>query len=774
VPDQSLHSTALCSDGPLGLARPLRRFLLLALSCGCTFSLILTIMSARSLAQQPLPQQPYSFYPGGPAPDGRAATPQYPNRVCSFTEPAADNPAAPAPTAQLSFRDQGPNDLQTEIVRPIPTAAGDPNSLSPGSQPWTGGPPDRLAQVPAGPEVMRPGAPLVPPTQPAGAAAAGVQPPSEPSRAMFQSIASPFDPTQFRLPTLGLPPGLGTPEPTPEVQREYGQFVEREIVPENTIRVVVGRAKVIVLREKPRRIYIPDENVAGFQVVTDQEFAVVGKKPGSTVLNLWFPDPSDPNDQRKDRTLSYMVVVLPDPERAALEVIAERRRLEAQVKAFEQALKVLEREIKVAFPDSAVQLSLVGEQVVVRGQAKDVVEAAQILRIVAEHTPTRRRSKVESRSVNVAFIPGLGDEQAAVNAIRELLEGNANLVNLLRIPGEQQVKLLVTVAEVNRNAARSVGINFDMKQGAAEIGQFTGGLLTALGSHGTSVNLPVSLDNGQTFIAIQALRTLNLARSLAEPNLTALNGRAANYLVGVSFPIPTSVVTPGGAAQSVSYQNTGISLQFVPYITDRDRIRLQVSATVSTPSVTQTQVSGAAVPSQITQRQFSTTVELRDGQTLTVAGLIQNNMTTQSNRVPLWGDLPIIGRTGGLDNVASQEQELVVLVTPLLVHPLDMCKTPPLPGNDVFEPGDVEFYLLGHLEGRRTQDYRASVRTDYCRQKRYCDCDDLFIIGPHGSSYGCCKTGNGPCLPCPPAAAGNPPPEPVPTPAPGLVQPPAR
>ena len=120
-----------------------------------------------------------------------------------------------------------------------------------------------------------------------------------------------------------------------------------------------------------------------FKIVTDQEFAVVGKKTGRTVLDLWFPDPRDPNDQRKDRTLSYMVVVLPDPERAALDVLEERRRLEAQVKAFEQALKVLEREIKQAFPDSAVQLSLVGEQVVVRGESKDVVEAAQILRIVA-------------------------------------------------------------------------------------------------------------------------------------------------------------------------------------------------------------------------------------------------------------------------------------------------------------------------------------------------------------------------------------------------------
>ena len=260
-------------------------------------------------------------------------------------------------------------------------------------------------------------------------------------------------------------------------------------------------------------------------------------------------------------------------------------------------------------------------------------------------------------------------------------------------------------------------------------------------------------------MAIQALRTLNFARSLAEPNLTTLNGKPANFQAGGSFPIPTSVVTPGGAAQSVSYQNFGVALQFVPYITDRDRIRLQLNASVSTPAITTTQVSGAQVPSQIAQRQFSTTVELREGQTLTVAGLIQNNFSGTSKRIPLWGDLPIIGRTGGNDSLTSGEQELVVLVTPLLVHPLDICKTPPLPGSDVFEPGDIEFYLLGHLEGRRSQDYRASVRTDFARQERYIHCNDLYIIGSHGTTYGCCKP-SGPCQgpcpsPCPAPATGG-------------------
>ena len=407
------------------------------------------------------------------------------------------------------------------------------NTFSSVGQPWPGGPTERLAQNPTSPEIIRPGVPAVQGTR------------RHPNRARLRlnpanpvpGVASPFDPTQFRLPTLGLPPGLGTPEPTPEIKREYGQFVEREITPENTIQVVVGRAKVIVLREKPRRIYIPDENVAAFQVVTDQQFAIVGKKIGRTILNLWFPDPRDPSDQNKDRVLSYMVVVLPDPERAALDVLEERKRLEAEVKAFQQALKALEREIKEAFPDSAVQLSLVGDQVVVRGESKDVIEAAQILRIVAEHTPTARRTKVDSKNVNVAFIPGLGDEQAAVNAIREILQGSPDMVNLLRVPGEQQVMLMVTVAEVNRTAARTIGMDFSIVNGRFAMLQDTGGLLTATSVASGAAqaltqvggNLPTAIDNGNVLMAIQALRTLNFARSLAEPNLTTLNGKPANF-----------------------------------------------------------------------------------------------------------------------------------------------------------------------------------------------------------------------------------------------------
>ncbi len=87
-----------------------------------------------------------------------------------------------------------------------------------------------------------------------------------------------------------------------------------------------------------------------------------------------------------------------------------------------------------------------------------------------------------------------------------------------------------------------------------------------------------------------------------------------------------------------------------------------------------------------------------------------------------------------------------MLVTPVLVHPLDRCKTPNVPGSDIFEPGDIEFYLGGHLEGLRSEDFRASVRTDFARQAAYLDCENVYIIGPKGPSYGCCALG--PCSRC--------------------------
>jgi pilus assembly protein CpaC len=300
----------------------------------------------------------------------------------------------------------------------------------------------------------------------------------------------------------------------------------------------------------------------------------------------------------------------------------------------------------------------------------------------------------------------------------------------------------VTVAEVNRAAARSIGLNFSItnNDGVRVFSQLTGNLVSQL----DQINLPITLDNGQTAVALNALRTLNYARSLAEPVLTTMNGQNASFQAGGEFPVPVVTGATAVGLQGVRFIPFGVLLNFTPYITDKDRIRLTVAADVSTRDLSiGTNIGGAGVGAGnannvpgLTTRNFQTTVELREGQTLAVAGLLQTNMGGDSSRVPLFGDLPIFGRLASSDRLTSAEQELVVLITPELVHPLEPDELLPLPGVDLIEPGDLEFYLLGRLESRRDYDYRSPVRTDIHKMLRYRSCEDIYIYGPKGHSTG--------------------------------------
>jgi pilus assembly protein CpaC len=302
--------------------------------------------------------------------------------------------------------------------------------------------------------------------------------------------------------------------------------------------------------------------------------------------------------------------------------------------------------------------------------------------------------------------------------------------------------LRVTVAEVNRAALRSIGVNFviNNSRGLA-FANLTGNVIEQLDSGSglqqivsgnTNLNLPAVLDNGQVFLAINALRNLNFARSLAEPVLTAMNGQAATFQAGGQFPVPVVTGFTAAGLQGVSYVPFGVQLSFTPFVTDKDRIRLVIGAEVSTRDLeTGTTVGTSSVPG-LNTRNFNTTVELREGQTLAVAGLLQSNYGATADRVPFFGDLPIIGRFAAFDRATAGEQELVILISPELVHPVEPDKVQPLPGSDIFEPGDLEFYLLGRLESRRSADYRSPVRTDFHRMVRYTHCEDVFIGGPHG------------------------------------------
>jgi pilus assembly protein CpaC len=574
------------------------------------------------------------------------------------------------------------------------------------------------------------------------------EPPVEPPRTADElppvetpDPSRPFAPEQVRLPLLGGARPIGsTPRPTQETIEEFRRFVAGTIDPENTLDLVVGRPRILVLRQTPRRVQIADENVARVTVITDTELSVDGMDVGTTVLNIWFGEPGN------EQVLSYLVRVIPDPE------LKDR---------LERVYEALADEINRAFPESVVRLSLVGDKVVVSGQAKDIIEAAQILRVVSANAPGGGRDQIAIeeipvQSINLVTATDEFGELPAQGLQNFLLRDiGRNVINLLEVPGEQQVMLRVTVAEVNRAAARSIGVDFTIMNdaGTPVFASLTGGLLptTVTGSSTSTTvvggNIPVNIDNGQVFLVIQALRNLNLARSLAEPTLTTLNGQPAQFRAGGEFPVPAATQSFGGVGQSVAFVPFGVQVRFIPYITDRDRIRLQVGASVSTrdpalgTNVGGSPLAGGTSVSGLNSRTFQTTVELREGQTLAVAGLIQNNFGANSIRVPLIGDWPIVGNFFARNSTSSAEQELVILVTPELVHPLEACETPPLPGADVFEPGDVELYLLGRLESRRAEDFRSSARTDHERLKQYRECQDRFITGPYGQTYGCCPNG---------------------------------
>lgn len=533
-----------------------------------------------------------------------------------------------------------------------------------------------------------------------------------------------------------------TPSPGPKTAEKFDKYVSGFVDTEATMELISGRTRLLILKHTPKRIQIADDAVAEFTVLTKDQITLIGKAVGVTVITMWF---ADPNDATKEDIMTFHVRVLPDPE---------------ILRRLERVYKTLQDQINCAFPDSVICLHVVGDKLVVTGEAKDIAECAQILKIIRAnanppggHSGTARIPTDRQKPARDPNNPSEPNGQPLVPGVDDyLLEGASWIVNMIRIPGEQTVNLKVTIAEINRSAARSIGLNFAlfnndgtpylisntglMGVGGPALG-FGGGGIGATTTGGSSApNILAQLDNGQVRLAITALRNLKYAKLMAEPNLATINGQTANFRAGGQFPVPVlSGAGFGNVLQGVSYTPYGIDLNFTPYITDRDRIRLVLNADVTGLDLDTNRVNnnigGFSVP-YLRQRRVDTTVEMREGQTLAVAGLIQNTASGESTRVPFFGDLPVLGNLFGVNRVSAGEQELVILVTPELVHPLDCKDRLPLPGQDLFEPTDCEFYILGRIEGHRQADYRSPIRTDWQRIRQYKQMEATYIAGPTG------------------------------------------
>jgi pilus assembly protein CpaC len=334
---------------------------------------------------------------------------------------------------------------------------------------------------------------------------------------------------------------------------------------------------------------------------------------------------------------------------------------------------------------------------------------------------------ISSVGASVVISGQVGDSQTATE-VRNLVEayvgslatpGSVKISNLLTIAGTPQVQLEVRFAEVSRIALRQIGFNFWTNQGT-----LTGGLLSAgtapqglapdLGSTALqrAAGLPVIaspiqgafqfLFANSTTSAFPLSATLSLlssrgfAKTLAEPTLVALSGQEASFLAGGEFPVPI----PQALGQVViEYKKFGIQLKFQPFVLGDESIQLKLATSVSdidpTAGISMNQVT---VPG-LTQRESSTTVRLRDGQSFAIAGLLSDKMRSTVNKVPLFGDIPLLGTLFRSNSFRREESELLVVVTAHLVQPVGAGRRLAMPGGDeISDPNDLELFLLGFEE----------------------------------------------------------------------------
>jgi pilus assembly protein CpaC len=279
---------------------------------------------------------------------------------------------------------------------------------------------------------------------------------------------------------------------------------------------------------------------------------------------------------------------------------------------------------------------------------------------------------------NLVILTGTVTEARIGRQALELARATgATVVDNLMAPAPQQVMLQVRIAEVSRNVLREFStqlrlLNPDLLEG-------TGDLQIETVSDGL-VRLLLLDPRASVEAIFRALRSTGEVRTLAEPNLVAADGATASFLAGGEFPFPSvqQAGAPGQAsAITIQWREFGVRLNFVPVITAAGNIRLQVAPEVSSLDfATGLSVGGIAVPALLTRR-AETEVELRDGQTFAIAGLLDNNTLETVSRIPLLGDLPIIGALFRSRSRRQNRTELLVLVTPRLVAPLDV--PPPLP-----------------------------------------------------------------------------------------------
>lgn len=406
--------------------------------------------------------------------------------------------------------------------------------------------------------------------------------------------------------------------------------------------VALNKTVPLAFERAVRDIVVGNPDIADVIVRAADQVYIVGKTVGDTNIFLIGPD---------NKVL---------------------RRIEIAVRLDVESLK---DSIAQHLPDESIEVTSVGDSIILSGQARTDGAAAQ-----------------------------------ARNLARRHVKGDENVINMIKIRTEQQVLIQVRVAEIQKTALKELGIRHAANSAGTTATQFKladndatlAATIRQLGptttDSGFAATILVSnlIDNLTT--TFQLLETQGMVRNLAEPNLVAVSGESANLLAGGEYPVPV----PGAdGTVSIEYKPFGVSLAFVPVVLDSGRISLkletEVSAITTANSITYPVGSSTVTVRSFTVRRANSTVELPSGGSFMIAGLLQNDVTAALGGVPGIMEMPILGSLFKSTSFQRNETELVILVSALMVKPTDP-KNLTLPTDGFVVSNDLSRFLLGRLQ----------------------------------------------------------------------------
>ncbi len=489
----------------------------------------------------------------------------------------------------------------------------------------------------------------------------------------------------------------------------------REIIePEILMKIEPSKSKIIRTNYPIVRSAVSNPEIVDIQTFGSNEFEVIGKGVGETSLTFWYELPNGQIDY-----LRYLVEVNDEGQKH---------------KKNEKRYLKLQSRINEMFPNSQVFLVPIEDKVIVRGQARDSKEAADILQMLGQFSGGNGRGGGGrggrfggggGGGGNYLYGGAPGGNQFWLDDIQSTrADGNRNgqdnaydeqgsqisprnFINLLKVPGVQQVMLKVRIAELVRNSNRSVGTDISTL--------FDSGSFSHLLGSGGGGNVSAILSDGDVQFFLTAVGTHGYGKILAEPTLITISGKSARFLAGGEFAVPTTVGVGGVGGIATTFRGFGTELEFTPTVVDKDLIRLEVSPSFSTLN---NDATVAGIPG-LNRRSVDTTVDLREGQWLAVAGLIQDEQGGQKTRLPYVSEVPFVGGLFSRRDTSRFETELIVLVSPELIHPMEPDQVPLLlPGMEVTDPTDDDFFLRRQTEGYRGFDHRSTLWTEMQTHRR--------------------------------------------------------